>query len=139
MTRHVIIGTGIAGISAASTLRDMDHSAEITIVSDDPYSYYSRPGLAYYLTDEIPEKQLYPFDKQDWKALNARLVQGRATKLNPKTHLVEVKNSGPLKYDRLLLATGSASMSLNVPGADLIGVVKLDDFEDAQSMPKPQL
>jgi NADPH-dependent 2,4-dienoyl-CoA reductase/sulfur reductase-like enzyme len=134
MTRYVIIGTGVSGISAAIMLRELDQSAEITLVSDDPFEYYSRPGLAYYLTDEIPEKQLHPFDNKDWKALNAQLVKGRATGVNPRDHLVEIRNSLSLKYDRLLLATGAASVSLNVPGENLRGVVKLDDFQDARQI-----
>ena len=60
MTRYAIIGTGIAGISAAQTLRSLEPKAEITLVSEDPHGFYSRPGLAYYLTGEIPEKQLFP-------------------------------------------------------------------------------
>jgi NAD(P)H-nitrite reductase large subunit len=134
MTRYVIIGMGVAGISAAEALRAVDRSADISFVCDDPFTYYSRPGLAYYLTEEIPEKQLYPFDARDWKALNAHIVKARATGLDPQAHLVEIKNSAPLKYDRLLLATGAASLSLNVPGENLKGVTKLDDFQDARQV-----
>jgi len=134
MTRHVIIGMGVSGISAAITLRELDPSADISFVCDDPFAYYSRPGLAYYLNGEIPEKQLYPFDQQDWKALNVRFVKAHATRLNPKAHLVEIKDGLPINYDRLLLATGAASVPLNVPGEDLRGVVKLDDFQDAHEI-----
>ena len=134
MTRHVLVGMGVAGISAAATLRVLDHSADIILVSDDPYAYYSRPGLAYYLTNEIPEKRLYPFAEPDWKELNVRFVKGHATGLNNRTHLLEIEKSAPLKYDRLLLATGSTSMSLNVPGVNLKGVVKLDDLQDARNI-----
>ncbi len=134
MSRYVIIGMGVAGISAAGALREVDHSADITFVCDDPFTYYSRPGLAYYLTDEIPEKQLYPLDAKDWKALNARIVKGRAIGLDPRKHLLEIKNSASIKYDRLLLATGAASLSLNVPGENLKGVTKLDDFQDARQV-----
>jgi NADPH-dependent 2,4-dienoyl-CoA reductase/sulfur reductase-like enzyme len=46
MTRHVIVGQGVAGISAAEEIRAVDRSAEIIIVSNDPNGFYSRPGLA---------------------------------------------------------------------------------------------
>ena len=134
MTRYVIIGTGVAGMAAAETLRTSDRSAEIILVSDDPHGFYSRPGLAYYLTDEIPEKQLYIYSKQDWKAVNVRFINTRVTSLNPQNHQIETKNSGSLIYDRLLLATGSTAVPLTVPGANLQGVVKLDDFEDARQI-----
>ena len=64
MTRYIIIGTGIAGFSATQTLRSLEPNADITLVSHDPHGFYSRPGLAYYLTGEIPEKQLFPFLKK---------------------------------------------------------------------------
>jgi NAD(P)H-nitrite reductase large subunit len=136
MTHYVIIGGGIAGISAAETLRAVDRYAQISLVSDDPHPFYSRPGLAYYLTDEIPEKQLYIYNKQDWKDLNVRHVKGQAVSIDTKNHLVEIRNTTPLGYDRLLLATGARAVPLNVHGENLKGVVKLDDFEDARQILK---
>ncbi len=134
MTRYVIVGMGIAGIAAALALRETDPSGEITLVCDDRHEYYSRPGLAYYLTGEIPERQLYPFDPQDWKALNAYTVKAHAIKADPKSHRVELKNASQLSYDRLLLATGAESVSLNIAGEELNGVVKLDNLEDARQI-----
>ena len=130
MTHYVIIGTGIAGMSAATTLRTADPAAEITLVSEDPHAFYSRPGLAYCLSDEIPEKQLTIYSRQDWKTLNATHIEGQVARINPVDHQVEIKNLPPLAYDRLLLATGAAAVDLDVRGVNLKGVVKLDDFED---------
>ena len=134
MTRYIIIGMGIAGISAAETLRTVDQSAEITMISDDPHGYYSRPGLAYSLDGEIPEKSLFPFSEKDWKVLDLRCITGRVTHLDPLTHQIEVEPSGPLKYERLLLATGANAVPLSIPGNDLKGVVKLDHLEDARQI-----
>ncbi len=132
MTRYVIVGTGVTGVAAISSLRTLERSAEITLVGDDPHGFYSRPGLAYYLNREIPEKQLTVFTKEDWKLLNIRTVRGLATRLNPQKHQLEIGSAGTLTYDRLLLATGSTAVLLNIPGADLQGVVKLDDFDDTR-------
>ena len=134
MTRYMIIGMGVAGISAAETLRTLDQSAEIVMISDDPHGYYSRPGLAYSLNGEIPEKSLYPFSEKDWKALHLRCITGHVTDLDPHAHQIEVHPSGPLVYDRLLLATGANAVPLNVLGMDLKGVVKLDHLEDAHQI-----
>jgi len=131
VTRYVIVGTGVTGVAAISTLRTLERSAEITVVGDDPHGFYSRPGLAYYLNDEIPEKQLTIFSKEDWKRLNIRYVRGLATHLNSQNHQLEIGSAGNLTYDRLLLATGSTAVPLNIPGWNLQGVVKLDDFNDA--------
>jgi len=134
VTRYVIIGTGVAGMSAAGTLRTRHPSAEICLVSDDPDFFYSRPGLAYYLSNEIPEKRLSIYARQDWAALNARVIQGRVLSIDPASHNLTLHNGSLLAYDRLLLATGSTSVPVNIPGAGLKGVVKLDDLTDARQI-----
>jgi NAD(P)H-nitrite reductase large subunit len=132
MTHYVIVGTGVTGVAAIGALRSLERSAEITLVGDDPHGFYSRPGLAYYLNGEIPEKFLTIYNKEDWKLLDIRYVRGLATRLDPLNHRLEIGSAGVLTYDRLLLATGSTAVLLNIPGADLQGVVKLDDFEDSR-------
>jgi NAD(P)H-nitrite reductase large subunit len=132
MNRYVIIGTGVTGVTALKTLRTMEPSAEIYLVGDDPHGFYSRPGIAYYLNGQIPENQLPIFSKKDWKMLNVRYVKGVATRLDPRNHLLEIGSTGTIKYDRLLIATGSTAVPLTVPGSDLKGMVKLDDFEDTR-------
>lgn len=134
MTRYVILGTGVAGVAAATTLRTIEPSSEIVMVGEDLHGFYSRPGLAYYLNDEIPEKQLTIFTKDDWKKLKVKYVRGLATHLDPGRHQLEIGTNGQLKYDRLLLATGSYAVPLNIPGAGLQGVVKLDDLDDARQI-----
>jgi NAD(P)H-nitrite reductase large subunit len=134
MTRYVIIGTGISGLSAAHTLSSLEPGANITLVSEDPHGFYSRPGLAYYLTGEIPEKQLFPFLKKGKQKLDVQHTIGRVTRLIPQSHSLEINQQGTMMYDRLLLATGAKSVPLDIPGADLRGIVKLDDLEDTRKI-----
>jgi NADPH-dependent 2,4-dienoyl-CoA reductase/sulfur reductase-like enzyme len=132
MTSYIIIGTGIAGFSAAQTLRSLDPAADIKLIGDDPHGFYSRPGLAYYLSGEIPEKQLFPFNKHGKLTLDVQHIQTRVTRIDPKAHLIETDTAGTIGYDRLLLATGARSVPFDVPGSDLKGVVTLDDLEDTR-------
>ncbi len=129
--RYVIIGMGAAGIAAAEAIREADDAGEILLVSDDPHGYYSRPGLAYYLTGEIPERQLFPFAQDDFERLRVARLRARAVRLYPSSHQVELHDGRRIPYDRLLIATGSSAIRAAVPGADLQGVVKLDNLEDA--------
>ena len=115
-------------------MRNLEPGADITLVSDDPHGFYSRPGLAYYLTGEIPEKQLFPFSKGSKYNPNVQHVHGRVTRLDLGSHSIEIDPSGLLLYDRLLLATGARSVPLNIPGGDLHAVVKLDDIEDTRKI-----
>ena len=86
MSRFVILGAGIAGFTAAETLRTLDPTSEILLVSDDPYDFYSRPGLAFYPTGEIPEKQLFLFSKNGRLNLDIKHVKARVTQLNLITY-----------------------------------------------------
>ena len=53
-------------------------------------------------------------------------------KLQPADHLIELHNGQQLRFDRLLIATGASAARIDVPGADLKGVVKLDNLDDAR-------
>ena len=58
--RHVVVGAGPAAVSAAQAIRSQDPTAEILLVSEDPHGYYSRPGLAYFLLNQVPANLLSP-------------------------------------------------------------------------------
>jgi NADPH-dependent 2,4-dienoyl-CoA reductase/sulfur reductase-like enzyme len=131
---YIIVGSGVAGLSACEAIRSLDTASEIYMLGDDPNGYYSRPGLAYYLTGEMPEQGLFPRTKREWLSLDLRFVRGRATRIYPEEHKVEVDHQTQLEYDRLLIAVGAQATRLNVPGADLEGVVKLDHMEDARKI-----
>ncbi len=134
MTNYVILGTGVAGIAAAQAIRAIDKQGTITFISEDPHWYYSRPGLAYYLTGEIEEKQLFPFQPEDYKALNAHFWQATAVKILPQEQFVALNDGKRVPYDRLLISVGASASRLKVPGAELEGVVKLDHMEDARQI-----
>ena len=134
MTRYVIVGQGIAGVSAAEAIRSVDRSAEIFLVSNDTNGFYSRPGLAYYLTGELPEKQLFIYSKEDWRRLNVKQVKAEAIRLLPNEHKLALNHASPIAYDRLLLATGTQAVQLTVPGANLKNVMYLDHLEDSRAI-----
>ncbi len=135
MRRYVIVGTGVAGIAAAEAIRQVDPQGQILLIGDEPDGYYSRPGLAYFLTGEIPEKQLFPFRAEDFRRLRLTWWHDRVTRIDPARHVLQVqKRPEPVRYDRLLLATGSAAVRPDWPGIDLQGVVKLDTLPDARTI-----
>lgn len=134
--KYVIIGSGVAGLAACEAIRNLDKTGDVTMLGDDPHGYYSRPGLAYYLTGEMDEKGLFPRSKKDWLALNLRYVKGRVTHIFRDDHQIEIDSASRLEYDRLLIAVGAQANRLDVPGVDLEGVVKLDHMGDARRILK---
>ncbi len=131
-TRYLIVGQGVAGIAAAEAIRAADAAGEIVLLSDDPHGYYSRPGLAYYLTGEISRTHLFPWRDENFASLRLRRVQGQAVALDPIGHLLLLASGSTIAYDRLLLATGSAAQRPRLPGIDLPQVVTLDSLADAE-------
>lgn len=129
---HVIVGTGIAGLTAAETIRARDATAKITMIGDESHNFYSRPGLAYLLRGDVPEQQLFLRSPFELRALRMDRIIGRVDKLYCGHHLLELSDGRRLTYDRLLLATGAQASPAPFPGNTLEGVVKLDNLDDAR-------
>ena len=136
MTRYVIIGSGAAGIAAAEAIRKQDSQASILMLGEERHGYYSRPGLAYYLTGELVEEQLFPFSKQDFEHIGLHLLNAQVKHIYPSEHRAALHNGRQVPYDRLLIATGAQAASTRAPGVDLEGVVKLDCLDDARRILK---
>ena len=134
--RYVIIGSGVAGIAAIEAIRSLDSANEMCMVGDDPHGYYSRPGLAYFLTGELHDKALFPRTADDYRRMNFRFVKGRVRRIHRSSHLLGFGDNTTLPYDQLLIAIGARAIPLAVPGANFDGVVKLDHMEDAKCILK---
>ena len=134
MRRYLVVGTGIAGLSACEALRERDPSAAITMVGEEPHPFYSRPGLAYLLTGSVPEKRLYVRAPGEVEALRIERIHARAASLDTAAHVLALEDGRTLPYDRLLLATGALSIPPDFPGAELRGVMRLDGLDQARAM-----
>jgi NAD(P)H-nitrite reductase large subunit len=134
--KYVIIGSGVAGMSAVEAIRSVDKAGEIVMVSEDPHGYYSRPGLAYYLTGELHDKALYLRSREDAKKLKLTFLNARVTRILRSEHTLELDGKSRLTYDKLLIAVGARALPLKVMGANLQGVVKLDHMNDANNIVK---
>jgi NAD(P)H-nitrite reductase large subunit len=133
---YVIIGSGVAGIAAIEAIRSVDTAGEITLIGSDPHGYYSRPGLAYYLTGEIPDKVLFWKRPEDFQDLGVQPIHGTVKRILRAEQHVELEGREYVHYDRLLLAVGALAIPLLVPGSQLDGVFKLDHLTDARQIVK---
>ena len=134
--RYVIVGSGVAGIAAIEAIRSIDTGNDIVMIGDDPHGFYSRPGLAYYLTGELHDKALYPRTADDYRRMNFRYFKGHVTGIQRGPHSLLFDDNSTLAYDKLLIAVGAQALPLEVPGASLEGVLKLDHMEDAKHLLK---
>lgn len=131
-----MVGSGIAALAAAESLRRLEPHADIIMVSEEAHPFYSRPGLAYLLRGDIPEKQLFLRTKADLAELKVQRVDARVEQLDCARHELILPQGKRLGYDRLLLATGALAAPPTMPGGDLAGVVKLDCLDDARQILK---
>lgn len=134
--RYVVIGTGVAGISAVEAIRGVDRSGEVIMIGDDPHGYYSRPGLAYFLTGELQDKTLFPKTREEYAGLKFTYKKARVLEIDRTARTLQLDDKSLLAYDKLLIATGASAIPLTVPGANLQGVMKLDNLEDAREIMK---
>ncbi len=132
--QYVLVGSGVAAVAAAEAIRKVDPRGRILMVGMEKDGYYSRPGLAYYLTGEIPERMLFPFRPEDFRRLDITLIHDRVEGIDPAAQRVRLARRGWVPYDRLLLATGARAARPDLPGIDLEGVVYLDNLEHTRHL-----
>ena len=129
----VIVGGGLAGAKAAETLRAEGYDGEVVLVSAEAERPYERPPLSkgYLLgSDERDSAFVHPKAWYDEHDVQLRLST-RATALDPDAHEVELGHGERLRYEKLLLATGSIPRRLSVPGAESDGVLYLRELPDS--------
>lgn len=135
-TRYVIVGNGPAGATAAQQIRERDATADIQIIGAERHAFYSRPGLAYYLTGQVPEGALFSRPDKEYKRAAIKRMTATVRAVNPAKHLIELADGHTMPYDRLLLSVGAKAVRPALPGMDLEGVVTLDNLDDARHIIK---
>ncbi|MEA2682893.1 MAG: hypothetical protein QOK05_1221 [Chloroflexota bacterium] len=133
--RFVIVGNGIAGTTAAETLKVEMPDAEVSLVGLEPYPLYNRVSLPRYLKGGIPRERviLRSVEQHKERGIDLRLER-RATGLDVEGKTVHFDDGSELPYDALLICTGGRPLPYPAPGADEVrdktyGFQTLDDTE----------
>jgi NADPH-dependent 2,4-dienoyl-CoA reductase/sulfur reductase-like enzyme len=131
--QFVIVGAGLAGAKAAETLRAEGFGGRIVLMGAESVRPYERPPLS---KDLLLGKQKDPYvHPEQWYAehdIDLRLGL-KVTRIDRAARVVHT-DDGPVRYDKLLLATGSSPRRLRVPGADLDGVRYLRTLADSEEI-----
>jgi 3-phenylpropionate/trans-cinnamate dioxygenase ferredoxin reductase subunit len=131
-----IVGAGMAGGRAAKSLRDRGFDGRVILIGTETEPPYERPPLSKsYLNGELARSKLllqaapaYSEEAIEWQpGTTASSVDLRRRKL-------QLVDSEPVAFDRLLLATGSRPRTLNVPGGELGAVVTYRTLADADRL-----
>lgn len=129
----VIIGNGISGVSVAKSLREYS-DAEITIVSSESMSFFSRPALMYVFMGKMRFKDILPFPSDYWVKNKIKKVYGAVKEIDAENQTIVLDNGNVLSYDKLVLALGSQPKSLGLGEFNLEGIQGFYSLQDVEKL-----
>ncbi len=135
-TAYVIVGGGLAAAKAIEGIRESDSTGTIVLVAEEDRLPYERPPLSKAVLKGEDEMETVFTHDRDWyfeQGVELRLGNP-ATSLNAEHHTLTLADGETLSYDKLLIATGSSARALDVPGADLDGVLYLREMQESEAL-----
>ncbi|MDC0086859.1 NAD(P)/FAD-dependent oxidoreductase, partial [Polaribacter sp.] len=135
MNQIVIIGNGIAGVTAARHIRKKSDK-RIIIVSAESKYFFSRTALMYVYMGHLTFEHTQPYEDWFWKKNNIELKEGLVTTINTSSKTLQFTDNTSLNYDKLIIATGSKPNKFGWPGEDLEGVMGMYHKQDLEKLEK---
>jgi len=132
---YVIIGDGVAGSSAAETLREEEPDADITVVTDEGEALYNRILIKEFAKGKLPEAPISIHDESWYADRDIDLqLDTLVVDIDVDAHTIETHTGDVYGWDKLLVATGGTPTQLPVENSDAEGVHHFWTFEDARSI-----
>ena len=130
--RVIIIGAGQSGARTAAALRKQGSTDEILLIGDEVDLPYERPPLSKDILAGAPLSGavIFPSEYYAEHDIDVR-VDTRVSAIEPASQQIELADSSRLAYDQLVLATGLRARRLDIPGAELDGVLTLRTAQDS--------
>ncbi|MFH5878112.1 NAD(P)/FAD-dependent oxidoreductase [Arthrobacter sp. NA-172] len=136
-TEHiVIVGGGLAGATAAKTLRAEGFQGKVTVVCAEDEQPYLRPPLSKEFLLGKAGEDTVPVLPDGWYRENdvGLLLGEAAVAANPAAHAVLLRSGTELQFSKLLIATGAQPRRIPLPGSDLAGVMTFRTFNDSRRL-----
>jgi NADPH-dependent 2,4-dienoyl-CoA reductase/sulfur reductase-like enzyme len=133
---HVIVGNGVAGITAANRVRSRDGAANITVVSKESEHFFARTALMYVFCGQMSERDVEPLERDHYERMRFKRVRDRAAGIDTENRRLRMESGKDIAYDRLLIASGSVPRMLDCPGKDLNGVGNFVTWQNLKWMQK---
>jgi 3-phenylpropionate/trans-cinnamate dioxygenase ferredoxin reductase subunit len=131
--RVVIVGAGQAGAQVAISLRQLGFTGEVLLLGEEPAPPYQRPPLSKALLsgEMTPERTLIRSEGYYAKSAITLLLNSRVERILAEQRALVLAGGETLRYDVLVLCTGTGARRLALPGAGLAGVLYLRTLADA--------
>jgi len=131
----VIVGAGIAGVSAAETIHRESPAAVITLLSKEPDLPYFRLNLTRYLAGDITAGDLFIHPEEWYRQNNIDLrLATELRDIDADNKVLTLSHDNVLTYDRLILAMGSHPFVPPIPGCNRENVTVLRTLRDADAI-----
>ena len=134
--RYVIVGNGVAGTTAAETLRKNDAECSVTLLTDEPYPLYNRVALPPYIKGRATREKVFlrTFEQHQQRGIDLR-TETRVERVNSVDRTVQTSSGQELPYDALLVATGGRPRPVRAEGVKGVGsIFNFQYFDDAQAI-----
>jgi nitrite reductase (NADH) large subunit len=128
----LILGAGIAGLTAAEEARRQSPEVQVTLVSRERVLPYYRLNLTRFLAGEVAEADLLIQHQAWFDSQKIEYLAGEAHAIVPSSRKVTLRDGRELGYDRLILANGAHPFIPPIPGVNREGVMVLRTLENAR-------
>lgn len=134
-TSYVIIGDGIAGSSAAETIREKAPDADVTVITDEGEALYNRILIKEFAKGKLPEAPISIHDAEWYAERDIELrLDTLVTDIDTDAHTLHTHTGDEIEYDKLLIATGGTPVQLPVENSDAEGIHHFWTFDDARAI-----
>ena len=130
--RVVVVGAGVAGVTASEELRRTLPNAELTLVGDEPYAFYNRMAITRLVSESVSIESLY-LNRRDWaETRGIDYLRGvPAAAIDRANREVSLADGQRLPYDRVVIATGARPFVPPIEGFGAPGSFVLRTIDDA--------
>jgi NAD(P)H-nitrite reductase large subunit len=133
---YVIIGNGVAGTTAAETLRKGDAQCRIVLIDDEPYPLYNRVALPNVLKGKTQAERAI-IRQIPWHVENRieLLLETTVTRVDTTERVVTTGDGKDYRYDKLLVASGGRPNPLRAPGGEGVrGIYSFQTLDDTKAL-----
>jgi 3-phenylpropionate/trans-cinnamate dioxygenase ferredoxin reductase component len=131
----IVLGGGFSGGVAAKTLREEGYAGRLVLIGDEPGVPFGRPPLSKtYLRGEEDLSGWIVRPAEWYEKNDVELVRATAIRLDTRARRVLLDAGDIIPYSKLLIATGGRNRRIQIPGADLPGVLQLRTVADCEAI-----
>jgi len=135
MEEVVIVGSGIAAISAIKAIREYDQECRIELFGEESSYPYNRIKLSKGLMDDIKEDKIL-IERKEWYDENdvELYLDTKITAIKPDNKEIVLDNGELISYNKLVLANGARNATPPISGIDKEGVFTLRGLADSREI-----